>query len=68
MVRVDMRDGGIPRQVVEWVTKKKKNPIKVHYLGYAASEDRWVGREDVCSADPLLPAIPGVLCCFRASS
>lgn len=36
-------------EVVEWVTKKKKLPIKVHYLGYAASEDRWVGREDVRS-------------------
>ena len=39
--------GTAPWEVVEWVTKKKKLPIKVHYLGYAASEDRWVGREDV---------------------
>jgi len=35
-------------EVVEW-TKKKKTPIKVHYLGYDKSEDRWVGREDVRS-------------------
>jgi hypothetical protein len=38
-------------EVVEWSTAKKKAkaPIKVHYLGYAASEDRWVSREDVRS-------------------
>lgn len=35
-------------EVVEW-TKKKKNPIKVRYLGYAKSEDAWVSREDVRS-------------------
>jgi hypothetical protein len=42
-------------EVVEW-TKKKKNPIKVHYLGYDKSEDAWVSREDVRSKQ--LEALP----------
>jgi hypothetical protein len=38
-------------EVVEWSTAKKKAkaPVKVHYLGYDASEDAWVTRDDIQS-------------------